>query len=346
MAMQAANKYRFKVRPPGLDRNPESGSPGGVAPLHSVMVRRGGWWSAVAGAGPAARLCGMNYRHAFHAGNHADVLKHVTLLALCDALLAKPAPVFALDTHAGRGLYALAGEAARRTAEADDGIARLQASVRAGGFAPPVERYLAALDACRAAHGADAYPGSPWLLAHALREDDRIACCELQEEEAATLRHAFHFDPRVAVHRRDGYVAMKGLLPPNVDGRRYARGLVLVDPPYEAQLAEFDMALAALKEGIARWPQGVFALWYPIKQRRTMQPFLRAAGKLATKAGSGLRIELLVWPDDSPLRMNGSGMLLLNPPWRIEAALAPALAQLHAALGEPNAPPPLVETLA
>ena len=288
----------------------------------------------------------MNYRHAFHAGNHADVLKHVTLLALCDALLAKPAPVFALDTHAGRGLYTLAGEAARRTAEADDGIARLQAAARTGGFAPPIERYLAALATCRAAHGVDAYPGSPWLLAHALREDDRIACCELQEEEAAALRHAFHFDPRVAVHRRDGYVAMKALLPPNVDGRRYARGLVLVDPPYEAQLAEFDTALAALKEGIARWPQGVFALWYPIKQRRTMQPFLRAAGKLATKAGRALRIELLVRPDDSPLRMNGSGMLLLNPPWRIEAALAPALAQLHAALAEPNAPLPLLETLA
>ena len=288
----------------------------------------------------------MNYRHAFHAGNHADVLKHVTLLALCDALLAKPAPVFALDTHAGRGLYALAGDAARRTAEADDGIARLQASASAGSFAAPIERYLSALAACRAAHGADAYPGSPWLLAHALRDDDRIACCELQEEEAAALRHAFHFDPRVAVHRRDGYLAMKALLPPNVDGRRYARGLVLVDPPYEAQLAEFETALAALKEGLARWPQGLFALWYPVKQRRTLQPFLRAAGKLATKAGSGLRIELLVRADDSPLRMNGSGMLLLNPPWRIGAALAPALAQLHAVLAGPGAPPPLVETLA
>jgi 23S rRNA (adenine2030-N6)-methyltransferase len=288
----------------------------------------------------------MNYRHAFHAGNHADVLKHVALLALCDALLAKPAPVFALDTHAGRGLYALSGEAARRTAEADDGVAKLEASRAAAGFAPAIERYLGAIESCRGAHGADAYPGSPWLLAHALRDDDRIACCELQEEEAAALRHAFHFDPRVAVHRRDGYAAMKALLPPNIEGRRYARGLVLVDPPYEAQLAEFDMALAALKEGIARWPQGVFALWYPVKQRRALQPFLRAAGKLATKAGGGLRVELLVRPDDSPLRMNGSGMLLLNPPWRIEATLAPALVQLHALLADRSAPPPLLETFA
>ena len=287
----------------------------------------------------------MNYRHAFHAGNHADVLKHVVLLALCDALLAKPAPVFALDTHAGRGLYALGGEAARRTAEADEGVARLEAARPPAGFAPPVERYLEALAACRSAHGADAYPGSPWLLARALRDDDRIACCELQDEEAAALRSAFHDDPRVAVHRRDGYAAMKALLPPTVDGRRYGRGLVLVDPPYEAQLAEFDTALAALREGIARWPQGVFALWYPVKQRRALQPFLRAAGKLATKAGGGLRIELLVRPDDSPLRMNGSGMLLLNPPWRIAEALAPGLAQLHAALAERSAPPPLIAAI-
>src|SRR5690606_21373777 len=125
----------------------------------------------------------MNYRHAFHAGNHADVLKHVVLLALCDALLAKPAPVFALDTHAGRGLYALGDEAARRTAEAEGGVARLEAAA-AGATAPPaVARYLATVAACRTAHGAQAYPGSPWLLAHALRGDDRVACCELQEEE-------------------------------------------------------------------------------------------------------------------------------------------------------------------
>jgi 23S rRNA (adenine2030-N6)-methyltransferase len=225
-------------------------------------------------------------------------------------------------------------------------VARLEASRPAAGFAPVLERYLGVVAFCRAAHGADAYPGSPWLLAHALRDDDRIACCESQEEEAAALRGTFRTDPRVAVHRRDGYAAMKALLPPAVEGRRYARGLVLVDPPYEAQLAEFDLALAALREGLARWPQGVFALWYPIKQRRALQPFLRAAGKLATKAGGGLLAELLVRPDDSPLRMNGSGMLLLNPPWRIEATLAPALAQLHAALADPAAPPPRLQLLA
>lgn len=269
----------------------------------------------------------MNYRHAFHAGNHADVLKHVVLLALCDALSAKPAPCFALDTHAGRGLYRLEGDEARRSGEASGGIDRLRR-----GADPAIDRYLDAVSACRERHGADAYPGSPWLLAHALRAQDRIACTELQPEEAAALKANFAGDARIAVHRRDGYAAMKALLPPKVEGERIARGLVLVDPPYEAQLAEFDAAFAALRAGIERWPQASFALWYPLKQRRALQPMLREAAALPGK--SALLAELLVRPDDSPLRMNGSGMLLLNPPFGIEVRLPPALATLRAMLEE------------
>ena len=269
----------------------------------------------------------MNYRHAFHAGNHADALKHVVLLALCDALAAKPAACFALDTHAGRGLYRLEGEDALRTGEASGGVARLRRSVD-----PAIDRYLDAISACREQHGADAYPGSPWLLAHALRAQDRIACCELQPEEAAALKANFASDARVAVHARDGYAAIKALLPPKVDGERFARGLVLIDPPYEAQLAEFDAAFAALREGLARWPQAAFALWYPLKQRRALQPMLREAAALPAK--SALLVELLVRPDDSPLRMNGSGLLLFNPPFGIEERLPPALAALRALLEE------------
>jgi 23S rRNA (adenine2030-N6)-methyltransferase len=274
----------------------------------------------------------VNYRHAFHAGNHADVLKHVVLLALCDALTAKPAACFALDTHAGRGLYALDSASAQRTGEALDGVGRLQAEAPRH---PAISRYLAAVKACRAEHGAHAYPGSPWLLAHALRAQDRIACCELQPEEAGVLRANFARDPRVAVHERDGYAALKALLPPRQDDTRLARGLVLVDPPYEAQLEEFDAALAALREGLARWPQGTFALWYPIKLRRALQPFYRAAGKLPSK--STLLAELMVRPDDLPLRMNGSGLLLLNPPWRLDETLRATLPLLAAALGEEGA---------
>jgi len=271
----------------------------------------------------------MNYRHAFHAGNHADVLKHVVLLALCDALAAKPSPCFALDTHAGRGLYRLDDEAALRTGEADAGITRLQ---RDPPDDPLVARYLAAVAACRQAHGPLAYPGSPRLLAHALRGQDRIACCELQPEEAAALKAAFAGDGRIAVHARDGYGAIRALLPPRPGGVRIGRGLVLVDPPYERQLAEFDEALDALGEGMARWPQGTFALWYPVKQRAALRPFLRRAAGLPAR--SALRVELLVRPADSPLRMNGSGLVLWNPPWRLDAALAPALAALLSRLDD------------
>ena len=271
----------------------------------------------------------MNYRHAFHAGNHADALKHVVLLALCDALTAKPAGLFALDTHAGAGVYALAGEEAGKTGEAEGGIGRLLAAPPGD---PAIRRYLDAVAACRSTCGDDAYPGSPWLLAHALREQDRIACCELREEEAELLRRALARDSRVAVHARDGYAAMRALLPPKVGDVRYARGLVLIDPPYEAQLAEFDTALAALRDALQRWPQATFMLWYPIKRRSALMPFYRSATALAAK--SVLVCELLVRPDDSPLRMNGSGMLILNAPWKFEDTIKPALAELRNTLGD------------
>jgi 23S rRNA (adenine2030-N6)-methyltransferase len=274
----------------------------------------------------------MNYRHAFHAGNHADVLKHVVLLALCDALTAKPSPCFALDTHAGRGLYALDADAAQRTGEAAGGIERLLATP---SREPLLERYLAAIHACRVEHGEHSYPGSPWLLAHVLRENDQVACCELQPEEAAALKRNFAGDARVAVHQRDGYAALKALLPPRSGDMKFGRGLVLIDPPYEAQLEEFDAALTALRDGLARWPQATYALWYPIKQRRVLQPFFRQAAALPAK--SALLVELLVRPDDSPLRMNGSGLLLLNPPWQLDTTLAPTLAVLRDRLGETGA---------
>jgi 23S rRNA (adenine2030-N6)-methyltransferase len=270
----------------------------------------------------------MNYRHAFHAGNHADVFKHVVLLAACDALTQKPAPVFALDTHAGQGLYALDSEAAQRTGEAATGVERMADSAIGDAW---IDRYVAAIDSCRQTHGPRAYPGSPWLLGHALRADDRIACCELLPEQAALLKATLREDRRIAVHQRDGYAALKALLPPTVGDQRFARGLVLIDPPYEDQLDEFDTALAALRDGLARWPQATYLLWYPIKQRRSLQPFYRAAATLPAK--SAWIAELLVHPDDSPLRMNGSGLLLLNPAYQFDNGLRRVLPTLASLLG-------------
>lgn len=289
----------------------------------------------------------MNYRHAFHAGNHADVLKHVALLALLNALQRKPAPFFVVDAHAGRGRYGLAGGAAVRTGEAASGIERLLLADKASLLTLPgargsvrdlpgtIARYVDAVRACNPDGGASVYPGSPLLIANAMRAQDRLACCELQPDEAVVLKALFADDARVAVHARDGYVALKALLPPRHGTQRYARGLVLFDPPYELQEAEFDAALTALRDCLVRWPQAVYALWYPIKRRRTLHSFFRAVRALHAK--SALIAELLIRPDDSPLRLNGSGMLVLNPPWRLDEALASALPVLAETLGETGA---------
>ena len=275
----------------------------------------------------------MNYRHAFHAGNHADVLKHVALLALCDVLTVKPAPLFALDTHAGAGVYLLNGEEALKTDEAAGGIGRL---LTAPPRDPAIARYLTAVATCRAETGqALAYPGSPWLIAHALRDQDRMAFCELRDEEATRLKHNLGLDMRIATHVRDGYAAMHALLPPKIGDTRFARGLVLIDPPYEAQLDEFDTALGALRDALARWPLATYVLWYPIKRRSALMPFYRRIERLPAK--SVLICELLIRADDSPLRMNGSGLLVLNAPWQFDRRLQASTAALRETLGGPGA---------
>ncbi len=274
----------------------------------------------------------MNYRHGFHAGNHADVLKHLVLLSLLDALKRKDAAFLVLDTHAGRGRYDLQGSQAGRTGEAQAGIVRLQAAAPSGP--PALDRYLAAVAQAQD-YAPGTYPGSPLLIADALRDQDRLAACELLPEEAAALKVVLAGDPRCHVHQRDGYAAVKALLPPRDGTTKLGRALVLVDPPYEAQDGEFALVLAAVREALERFPQVMFAIWYPIKRRATLQPFFRKVAGLPVK--SALAIELLVRPDDSPLRMNGSGMLLVNAPWKIEKDIEPALKPLAQAMGEAGA---------
>lgn len=277
-------------------------------------------------------LAGMNYRHAFHAGNHADVLKHIALLALVEALKRKDSPFFVLDTHAGRGRYLLSAAESRKTAEADAGVLKLMDEPKAPEV---VERYLRAVQAINPVGALVAYPGSPLLVAQALREQDRLAACELQQEEAQALKELFAHDGKVAVHARDGYAAIKALLPPRIGETRFARGLVLIDPPYEVQDAEYPQIIATLREAMARWPNAIYAVWYPIKLRRSLMHFFRKAAALPAK--SALLAELQIRPDDSPLRLNGSGMLILNPPWQFDQELAPALPVLKRVLGEAGA---------
>ncbi|MCK7594738.1 23S rRNA (adenine(2030)-N(6))-methyltransferase RlmJ [Pseudomarimonas salicorniae] len=262
----------------------------------------------------------MNYRHGFHAGNHADVLKHSLLLALIERLQEKPGGVFLLDTHAGRGHYSLKGDEAQRTGEWRTGIGRL-----VGGSVPaPLQGYV---ERCTELAGEAGYPGSPLLMASCLREQDRMAVCELQEGEFAALRALLGAHARVAVHHRDGYEAAPALSPP-----AERRGLILIDPPYELQRDEFALIERCIATVLARWTQAVIALWYPIKQRVALRAPFRRLSRL--NARQLLALELLVQADDTPLRLNGSGMLVFNPPWRfaeraaeILDALAPRLCE-------------------
>ena len=271
----------------------------------------------------------MNYRHAYHAGNFADVLKHTVLLALVEALQAKSTPYCYIDTHAGSGSYALDGVEANKTGEYKDGIARLlypdlapahPTDGRPNAPLPPLLRRW--LDAILALPGNEdglkLYPGSPLLAAHAMRADDSAQLCELHPEEATKLRELFRRDARVHVHQRNGYEALKALVPP-----QEKRGLVLIDPPYETQDAEYKTIEQALKSALLRWPTGIYAVWYPIKLRSQVQPFLR--GLTRSGAKRVLRAELLLHPDDSPLRLNGSGMVILNAPWQLDEALRDSL---------------------
>lgn len=266
----------------------------------------------------------MNYRHAFHAGNFADVFKHAILLALLDALTAKGKPLCYFDAHAGRGAYALGDEEARRTGEWRDGIGRLFA---APNLPEPLRRYVDAIGECNPDRALRVYPGSPLLAAKALRVNDRLVLCEVKDGEIAALRALFRDDRRVHVHQRDGYAALHALLPPVEK-----RGLVLIDPPFEAQEGEFAVIEAALAQAHARWPNGTYAVWYPIKSHRTIAPFHRHLSN--GPFGEVLVAELMVQPDDSPLRLNGCGMLVANPPWHLDAVLSTLLPALRGTLAQ------------
>jgi 23S rRNA (adenine2030-N6)-methyltransferase len=261
----------------------------------------------------------MNYRHAFHAGNFADVHKHVVLLALLERLTRKPKPLMYLDTHAGRGRYDLRSAEALRSDEWQSGIARLR------GHTPQTEDVRRYLDAVSPALSDELrYPGSPILALEALRETDRVVFIEKQLEEAYALQQCVRRHRGVSVVHGDGYAALKTYLPP-----RENRGLVMIDPPYESE-REFADLVRALTFGLKRWPNGVFALWYPVKAGAEVA---RLHGALRE---SGLRklllAELSVRPADSPLGLNGSGMIVANPPWQLDEELRPVHAELHAAL--------------
>ena len=276
---------------------------------------------------PVLRTSSMNYRHAFHAGNFADVFKHVLLIGLLDALKGKPAPFCYVDSHAGRGVYELGSGEAERTGEYRQGVLRL---LDQPDLPPALVAYAAVVRQFGEEAGAlRRYPGSPLIAAARLREQDRAIVCELQDGEAAALKETVRGDRRFAVHRRDGYEALKALLPPE-----QKRGLALIDPPFEAQGAEFAMIEVALQYALGRWSNATYAVWYPIKQPEAIAPFHRW---LARHTGDAIAAELLLHPTNSPLRLNGCGLAIINPPWQFEGWIGDWLPALQMLLAAPQA---------
>ena len=263
----------------------------------------------------------MNYRHAFHAGNFADVMKHALLVRILAYLQRKETPLRVIDTHAGIGLYDLAGDEAGRTGEWVDGIGRLDEA-----FAPAVEEVLApyreVIAEVRARHGDTIYPGSPAIVRELLRRHDRGVFVELHPADHALLSEAFNEVSNLKVMHLDGWTALHALIPP-----KEKRGLVLIDPPYEKP-NELERLAIELLAALRKWPTGVYAGWYPIKD---VAPVDAVAERLHRESPRpGLRLELYVDDPRDPSRLNGSGLFVLNPPWslREEAeVLLPALAE-------------------
>ncbi|RDI59222.1 23S rRNA (adenine(2030)-N(6))-methyltransferase RlmJ [Microvirga subterranea] len=263
----------------------------------------------------------MNYRHAFHAGNFADVMKHALLVRILVYLQRKETPLRVIDTHAGIGLYDLAADEAERTGEWVDGIGRLDEP-----FAPEVEEILApyrkVVADVRARHGDTIYPGSPGILRELLRRQDRGVFNELHPADHAVLSEAFNQVANLKVMHLDGWTALHALIPP-----KERRGLVLIDPPYEKP-NELERLGTELLEALKKWPTGVYASWYPIK---ALEPVDAVAARLHEQCPRpGLRLELLIDDPADPARLNGSGLFVINPPWslRQEAELLlPALAE-------------------
>jgi 23S rRNA (adenine2030-N6)-methyltransferase len=267
----------------------------------------------------------MKYRHSFHAGNFADVHKHVTLLALLSALKKKEKGFLYLDTHAGRGSYDLSSP----TAESAAGVGQF---LQARPAAAELRDYAALVREFRSGPGrGHRYPGSPLIATGALRPQDRVVLIELSGAEAHALGEALaalaevHRGPDTRIERGDGFARLRAFLPPPE-----RRALTLLDPPYEETRQDFTQVTAALEEGLRRFPTGVFVAWYPIKDQRTVSAWHDECGQSLRAAV--LVSELWVYPRDSRVSLNGSGLLIVNPPWQTLEHMQVWLPELQACL--------------
>ena len=274
----------------------------------------------------------FSYRHAFHAGSHADILKHLTLVHLVEYLQEKPGALTIIDTHAGAGIYSLKDGFAVISKEAEGGILRLLKFIEAGNLTPQsVKKYLALVQAENMGNELASYPGSPFILARLLRPQDRLKLFELHPKEIDILRHNVREltqAKQIDVYAEDSFARLKGLLPPPS-----RRGLVLIDPSYEDK-QDYRYLEVAMEEALQRFATGCYAIWYPIISRRESAGLPDRLKKItASHKRSWLHTELRIENAPGERRLQASGMFIINPPWTLEKHLAEALPTLTKALG-------------
>ena len=276
----------------------------------------------------------MNYRHAFHAGSFADVVKHIVLVRILTYLHEKPAAFRVIDTHAGAGVYDLTGDEARRGGEWLTGIARLMQARLSVATAPLVKPYLDIVRAFNPQGDLQAYPGSPLITRALLRPQDRLVACEVEASARKRLIDALRRDTQARVVDLDGWVALPAFVPPNE-----RRGLVLIDPPYE-QKDEFERLASGFEEAFAKWPTGIYVLWYPAKSRRAtdaLAQHVAAVVEARVGAKKSLRIEFSVAPQIADAGLTSAGLLIVNPPWTLVSELKAILPELEKPLGQGGA---------
>lgn len=265
----------------------------------------------------------MNYRHAFHAGNFADVVKHAVLARIVHYLQQKDTPVRIIDTHAGGGLYDLQSEEASRSGEWRDGIARLLEADLDPAARDLIAPYLDAVRSFNPGTRLKTYPGSPALLQTWLRRNDRLIACEIEPSAIAVLNRSLRGDNRCKVIEIDGWTALSAYVPP-----KERRGLVLIDPPFE-EPNEYARLAAALGEAWRKWPTGTYLAWYPVKDPKDVTGFIKKM--LQHGIEKMLRLELIVAAPTETTRLRGTGLIAINPPWTLARemkTLLPALANV------------------
>jgi 23S rRNA (adenine2030-N6)-methyltransferase len=276
----------------------------------------------------------MNYRHAFHAGSFADVIKHIVLVRILSYLQEKQAPFRVIDTHAGAGLYDLTSDEARRGGEWLTGIARLMQARFSEKTLPLLKPYLDIVRSFNPQAALDAYPGSPLIARALLRPQDRLTACEVEPKARKRLIDALRRDTQARVVDLDGWMALPAFVPPNE-----RRGLVLIDPPFERK-DEFERLAEGFTEAFGKWPTGSYLLWYPVKSRRATDTLAR---HVADVVGSGappgkcLRLEFSVAPQAAEPGLVSAGLLIVNPPWTLAGELRAILPELEKPLGRGGA---------